>query len=138
MLPVSLSNPSCLSYRGTLDAMLAVPAVPPIEEDQMRLRGAICRLIDSKESFDRGSSPALLLGVELLHAKLNLRLPCWGQLRLCASPAAGLREFPSASSRSPRWLACLLRPVAPRFVDSGHARSYRLLQMSRYFGVCSV
>jgi len=52
VLPVSLSNPSCLSYRRTLDAVLAVPAMPPIEEDQMCLRGAIQRFIDSKESLD--------------------------------------------------------------------------------------
>ena len=52
MLPVSLSNPSCLSYGRTLDAVLAVPAVPPIEKNQMRLRGAIHGLIDSKEPLD--------------------------------------------------------------------------------------
>jgi hypothetical protein len=52
MLPVSLSNPSCLSYRRTLDAVLAVPAVPPVEEDQMRLRGAIHGFVDSKKPLD--------------------------------------------------------------------------------------
>jgi len=95
--------------------MLAVPAVPPIEEDQMRPGGTISGFVDSKESLDRGSSPALLLSVELLHAKLNLRHPCWGQLRLRASPIAGLRETSSATSRSPRLLPapCCL---PPRFV----------------------
>lgn len=129
MLPVSLSNPSCLSYCWTLDAVLAVPAVPPVEEDQMGLRRAIRPFVDSKEPLDRGSGPALLLGVELLHAKLNLRLSNWGQLRLRASLIAGLRESSSASSRSPRWVRLGCGP-APRFVDSRHAGSYCLLQMS--------
>jgi hypothetical protein len=52
---VRLSNPSCLSYRRTLDAVLAVPAVPSVEEDQMRLCGAIYRFIDSKEPLDRSA-----------------------------------------------------------------------------------
>ena len=102
MLPVSLSNPSCLSYRGTLHAVLAVPAMPPIEEDQMCLRGAIYLFIDSKETLDRGASSAFLLGVEFLDPKLSFRLFYRRQLRLCASPVAGLREISSASSRSPR------------------------------------
>jgi hypothetical protein len=82
--------------------MLAVPAVPPVEEDQMCLGGAICCFVDSKEPLDRGSGPALLLRVELLHAKLNLRHLCSGQLRLRASLVAGLREASSATPRSPR------------------------------------
>jgi hypothetical protein len=52
MLPVSLSNPFCLSDCRTLDAMLAVPAMPPIEKDQVRLCRTICRLVDAEEPFD--------------------------------------------------------------------------------------
>jgi hypothetical protein len=48
VLPVSLSNPSCLSNRRTFDAMLAVPPVSPIEEDEMRLRQAIGRFVDAE------------------------------------------------------------------------------------------
>jgi hypothetical protein len=48
VLPVSLSNPFCLSDCRTFDAMLAVPPVSPIQEDQMRLRQAIGGLVDTE------------------------------------------------------------------------------------------
>jgi len=85
VLPVSLSNPFCLFHCRTLDAVLAVPAMPPIEEDQMGLRRAVGRFVDTKKSLDGGALPALLLRVELLHAKLSDRRLRVRQLRFGAS-----------------------------------------------------
>jgi hypothetical protein len=42
-----------------------------VEENQMCLRGTVCCFVDAKEPLDRRSRPALLLGVELLDAKLS-------------------------------------------------------------------
>jgi hypothetical protein len=52
VLPVSLSNPSCLSNCRTLHAVLAVPSVAAILKHEMSLCQAIGALIDAKEPLD--------------------------------------------------------------------------------------
>jgi len=83
VLPVSLSNPSCLSNCRTLDAVLAVPSVPSIEKDEVSFRCALSLFVHAEQPLDRCARSALLLRVEFLHAKLRrwlhrrLRLRAW-------------------------------------------------------------
>jgi transcriptional regulator with XRE-family HTH domain len=123
VLPVSLSNPSCLFHRWTLDAVLAVPAMSPIEENQVRFRGTIRCFVDPKQALDRSTLTALLLRVELLHAKVRRRL------RRCSFPDSSstcrrLRSAPSPSRRSPAGRPLSTSGLTPRFVDSRHTHSY--------------
>jgi hypothetical protein len=74
MLTTSLSNPSCMSDRRAFDSVLAVPSMASIEKDQVRLGWPIRPLVDTKQPFDRGSRPALLLRIELPHTELHRRL----------------------------------------------------------------
>ena len=71
MLPVSLSNPFCLSNRRAFDAVLAIPTVSSIQEDEMRSRATVRRFVHTEEPLDRRVLSALLLRVQLLHAKLS-------------------------------------------------------------------
>jgi hypothetical protein len=129
VLPVSLSNPSCLSDCRTFDAMFAVPSVSPIQEDEMRLRQAIGRFVDAEEPLHRRSLSALLLRVQLLHAKLSRGRLRLDSPRFAAAASTTLLVAPSAST----WV--LVQPPlcrffnTPRFVDSRHRNSYPLLQM---------
>jgi len=52
VLPVSLSNPTCLSYRRAFHAVLAVPAVASIQKDEMRAGRTIRGLIYSEQPLD--------------------------------------------------------------------------------------
>src|SRR5213078_3779592 len=117
VLPVSLSNPSCLSYRRALYAVLAVPTVAPIHEDEMCSSRTISSLVHSEQSLDRRTQPALLLRVELLDSKVNrrrlrLRLPRLGTT-VCPVPSSA----PSASPRLRRRLPSSAPGLSPRFVD---------------------
>src|SRR5207248_10014134 len=109
-------------------AVLAVPPVSPIQEDEVRLRQAIGRFVDAEEPLHRRSLSALLLRVQLLHAKLSRRRLRLDSERFAAAASPIPFIAPSASHLLPVEPPLWTSGLAPRFVDSRHRHSYPLLQ----------
>jgi len=70
-----------------------------IEKDEVGFRRTVSRLIDPKESLDGCPWSALLLSVELLHAKPSRWRACPGRARGWSPSRAALRSTPSSRLR---------------------------------------